>query len=141
MLEQSIPGAPPHQVREFYVDLDKLKTLHPFLQDAQRLERTELPDGYRQRYRIRERIPFGPLPIGIRFIAELTVPDHGPVTSVSRQFPHIALDSTMSFDADGPGTHVVEHLTITAPTPLHAFTVRGALEAHTMMLAGISRHF
>lgn len=140
-LSERVP-APPTTVRDFYVDLDNLKQLHPFLVDVEKTQRTTLPaGGYRQSYRVRERIPLGPTAITIRFSAELTVPADGPVTSVSRQFPRIVLNSTMSFDADGPGTRVVEHLTIAAPRPLAAFTVREGVEAHVKMLAGIRAHF
>lgn len=46
-LSQDVP-APPERVRDFYVDLDNLKLVHPLIVAVQALSRTETRDGYRQ---------------------------------------------------------------------------------------------
>jgi ligand-binding SRPBCC domain-containing protein len=133
--------APPEEVRAFYVDLDNIKVVHPLVVSVQSTERTHTGDGYTQTYRVRDRIPLGPLTLSIAYTARLQVPMHGDVVTEARQFPRIALDGVVSFDAEGNGTRVTERLAIRAPRPLAATTVRQAVAAHAEMLAGIRRHF
>ena len=133
--------APPEQVRAFYVDLDNVKLVHPLVVSVRSTTRTQTTDGYTQTYRVRDRIPFGPLTLNIAYTARLEVPVHGDVVTEARQFPRVELDGIVSFDAEGVGTRVTEHLVIRAPRPLAATTVRQAVAAHVEMLAGIRRHF
>ncbi|MDT5070515.1 MAG: hypothetical protein QOK02_6670 [Mycobacterium sp.] len=133
--------APPEEVRAFYVDLDNIKVVHPLVVSVQSTERTHTADGYTQTYRVRDHIPLGPLALNIAYTARLHVPVHGDVVTEARQFPRIALDGVVSFDAEGDGTRVTERLAIRAPRPLATTTVRQAVAAHAQMLAGIRSHF
>lgn len=133
--------APPDRVRDFYVDLDNIRVVHPLVVSVQSTGREQTADGYLQTYRVRDRIPLGPIALGIVYTARLRVPVHGDVHTEARQFPRVALDGVVSFDAEGAGTRVTERLRIEAPRPLAAVTVRQAVAAHAEMLAGIRRHF
>lgn len=130
--------APPEVVRAFYVDLDNLTLLHPFLVSVRMVSRNA--NGKRI-YRVRENIPIGPVKLPIRFVAELDVPDTGDVVAVSRQFPRVVLRTVTSFDAEGAGTHVVERIRFAAPRPLAGKVVREGCRAHAEMLAAMRRHF
>jgi hypothetical protein len=139
-LSEEIP-APPDQVRDFYVDLDSIKVVHPLVVSVQTLSRSERADGYRQTYRVRDRIPLGPLSLAISYWASIEVPTHGDVITEARQFPRVRLDGVVSFDPIGSATRVTERILIAAPRLLAAMTQREAVSAHAAMLAGIRRHF
>lgn len=133
--------APPEQVRAFYVDLDNISQVHPLVQWVRSTSRLELADGYQQDYRVRDRIPLGPLTLPITYRARLIVPVTGVVTAQARQFPQVRLDSRVDFAATATGTRITEELRIAAPRPLLAITVTQAVAAHTAMLAAIGKLF
>ena len=140
VLSEDVPASP-DDVRAFYVDLDNIKTVHPLVVSVRATARTELADGYCQSYRVKDRIPFGPLTLPTSYSAHLRVASSGPVITEARQFPRVRLYGVVSFDPDSAGTRDVERLTIHAPRLLHAITTREAVKAHIEMLAGIRRHF
>jgi hypothetical protein len=139
-LTDEIP-ATPQEVRAFYVDLDNIKVVHPLVVSVKTLSRSETADGYVQTYRVRDRIPLGPLAIGISYWARIDVPAHGDVHTEARQFPLVRLRGTVSFEPIGSGTRLTERLEIAAPSPLASMTRREAVNAHIAMLAGIRDHF
>jgi hypothetical protein len=139
-LTELVP-APPHEVRAFYVDLDNIKRVHPLVVSVESTGRQELADGYTQTYSVRDRIPLGPMTIGIAYTARLRVPVHGDVLTEARQFPRVALDGVVSFDEAGDGTRITERLRIGVPRPLAAVTIRQAVSAHAEMFAAIRRCF
>jgi ligand-binding SRPBCC domain-containing protein len=139
-LTELVP-APPDEVRAFYVDLDNIKALHPLIVSVETTGRQESADGYTQAYRVRDRIPLGPITIGIAYTARLHVPVHGDVLTEARQFPRVVLDGVVSFDESDDGTRITERLRIDVPRPLAAVTIRQAVAAHAEMFAGIRRHF
>jgi hypothetical protein len=108
---------------------------------VRRTRRQGVADGYLQNYRVRDRIPLGPLRLRTGYTATLRVPGIGDIRTEARQFPGVRIDGTVSFEAADDGTRLTERLRITAPAPLVAFTVRQAVAAHIVMLAGIRRHF
>jgi hypothetical protein len=140
VLAEDVPGAP-DEVRAHYVDLNNIKAVHPLVVAVDSLSRTATDDGYVQLYRVRDRIPLGPLTLPISYTARLEVPSSGPVLTQARQFPAVRLDSVVSFDPIPEGTRLTERIRFTAPWPLLAVTVRQAVQAHNEMLAGIRRHF
>jgi hypothetical protein len=140
VLAEDVPGAP-DEVRAHYVDLNNIKAVHPLVVAVDSLSRTAIDDGYVQLYRVRDRIPLGPLTLPISYTARLEVPSSGPVLTQARQFPAVRLDSVVSFDPIPDGTRLTERIRFTAPWPLLAVTVRQAVQAHNEMLAGIRRHF
>ena len=71
-LSEEVP-APPGDVRDFYVDLDNIKVVHPLIVSVQATSRTETPGGYLQGYRVVDRIPLGPFAMRITYRARLHV--------------------------------------------------------------------
>ncbi|MGE2721940.1 SRPBCC family protein [Mycolicibacterium celeriflavum] len=133
--------APVDAVRAFYVDFGNLSTVHPLVVAVRSTDRRPNGRGYQQNYRIVDRIRMGPVTMRTAYRARLAVPAAGAVTAEARQFPGVRLLTTVEFTAEGAGTRVTEHITIDAPRPLAAFTVREATRAHREMLAGIRRRF
>ncbi|TPG33854.1 SRPBCC family protein [Mycolicibacterium hodleri] len=133
--------AEPSDVRAFYCDLQNITELHPLVVSVETIHREETADSYTQIYRVRDRIPIGPLRPGITYTARVQVPRHGDVLTEARQFPHVLLSGRVSFDQVAGGTRLTERLRIQAPRLLAAITVREAVAAHTEMLAGIRRSF
>jgi hypothetical protein len=139
-LTEEIPAAP-DKVRDFYVDLDNIKVVHPLVVSVQSISRSETADGYQQTYRVRDRIPLGVFALRITYVAQLQVPLHGDVITEARQFPRVRLNGTVTFEPIDGGTRLTERLRIAAPRPLAATTRREAVSAHVAMLAGIRSHF
>lgn len=139
-ISEEIP-APPDAVRDFYVDLDNIKDLHPLVVSVKVLSDDNTPDGYQKTYRVRDRIPLGPLSMGITYWARVQVPTQGDVLTEARQFPKVRLNGTVSFEPIETGTRLTERIDIAAPRPLAAMTQRQAVEAHVAMLAGIRGYF
>jgi hypothetical protein len=139
-LTEEVP-APPDEVRNFYVDLDNIKLVHPLIVSVEALSRTETPDGYLQSYRVKDRIPLGPFTLQITYRARLHVPAEGDVLTEADQSPGVHLRGTVSFESVGSRTRVTERIRITAPRLLAPVTTREAVKAHIAMLSGIRRHF
>jgi hypothetical protein len=139
-LTEEVP-APPDEVRDFYVDLDNIKLVHPLIVSVEALSRTETSDGYVQSYRVKDRIPLGPFAIRITYHARLHVPADGDVMTEADQSPEVHLRGTVSFEPAGSRTRVTERIRITAPRLLASVTTREAVKAHIAMLSGIRRHF
>lgn len=139
-LSDDIPAVP-DRVRDYYVDLDNIKVVHPLVVSVERTARSETSDGYQQEYRVRDRIPLGPIAIGITYVARLHVWPDGAVTTEARQFPRVHLDGMVTFESIDGGTRLTERIQIAAPRLLAAMTAREAVKAHVAMLAGIRKHF
>lgn len=139
-LTQDVPAAP-DVVREFYVDLDNIKVVHPLIVSVETLSRSQTPDGYLHTYRVIDRIPLGPFTIKIAYQARLSVPAEGDVLTEADQSPGVRLRGTVSFEPVATGTRVTERIRIAAPRPLAPITTREAVKAHIEMLDGIRRHF
>ncbi|ORW95434.1 polyketide cyclase / dehydrase and lipid transport [Mycobacterium sp. IEC1808] len=139
-LSEDVP-APPDDVRDFYVDLDNIKVVHPLIVSVQATSRAETPEGYLQSYRVVDRIPLGPFTMRITYRARLHVRTDGEVTTEADQSPGVRLRGSVSFAPIDGGTRVTERIRIAAPRPLAAMTTREAVKAHAEMLAGIRRHF
>ena len=127
-LSEQVPAAP-DRVRDFYVDLDNIKLVHPLIVSVQAMPRSETPDGYRQSYRVVDRIPLGPFTIQITYQARLHVPADGDVTTEADQSPGVRLRGTVSFEPVDGGTRVTERIRIAAPRPL-AHRVRAVETLH-----------
>jgi hypothetical protein len=133
--------APPDAVRNFYVDLNNIRLVHPLVVSVRSIARNETANGYTQTYRVQDRIRLGPITLRTHYTTRLQVPVDGDVVTEARQFPAVRLNGVVAFDAIDGGTRVVEHLWIEAPRLLFALTVREAVNAHTEMLANVVRHF
>jgi len=133
--------ARPDVVRDFYVDLDNLRVVHPLIVSVEETSRSEDADGYHQRYRVVDQMRLGPFRFRITYRAGWRVPVAGDVHTEARQSPGVRLDGTVSFDAIEGGTRITEHIRIEAPRPLTAYTAREAVKAHVAMLSAIRAHF
>jgi len=134
-------AAPPDRVRDFYVDLDNMRLVHPLVVAVRTVARTGTAAGYVQTYRVSDRIPLGRRTVRTRYLARLQVPASGEVTAEARQFPSVRLQSVVTFDEIDGGTRIVERMRVSAPRPLAAVTIREAVRAHNEMLSNIARHF
>ena len=134
-------AAPPAEVRNFYVDLDSLRLVHPLIVSVEELSRVEGSDGYRQTYRVVDRMRVGPISFKIAYQARLGVPVTGDVLTEAVQSPGVRLRGTVSFEPVAGGTRITERVRISAPRPLAAYTTREAVKAHVTMLSGIRSHF
>ncbi|HET9892230.1 MAG TPA: SRPBCC family protein [Mycobacterium sp.] len=139
-LSEHVP-APPDAVRDFYVDLDNIKLVHPLIVSVETLSRGETPEGYQHTYRVVDRIPLGPLTIRTSYQARLRVPARGDVLTEADQSPGVRLRGRVSFEPVDGGTQVTERIGITAPRLLAGVTIREGVKAHVKMLAGIRSHF
>jgi len=139
-LTQEVP-APPDEVRDFYVDLNNIRLVHPLIVAVEAVSRSETLDGYVQSYRVVDRIPLGPFTLRITYRARLQVPAAGDVLTEAHQSPGVRLRGTVSFEPTETGTRVTERIRIAAPRVLASVTTREAVKAHIAMLAGIRRHF
>lgn len=139
-LSEEVPAAP-DDVRTFYSDLANMKLVHPLVVAVDCLVDRQDVQGRHRDYRVRDRIPFGPLALAVTYRATvLTAPD-GVVHTAAHQIPKVRLAGTVTFAASGAGTTVTETVDIEAPWPLTAFTAAQAEKAHAAMLAAIRRHF
>jgi polyketide cyclase/dehydrase/lipid transport protein len=139
-VSEEIPALP-DEVRDFYVDLDNIKKVHPLVVAVRTTGRDQTADGYVQTYRVQDRIPVGPFNLRISYVARLHVPNAGDVTAEAFQFPRVRLRTTVRFAAIDTGTRITEHMRIDAPRALAAMTTREAVTAHAAMLAGMRRCF
>jgi hypothetical protein len=139
-VSEDIP-APPAVVRDFYVDLENIKRVHPLVVAVRPTDRHQTAESYTQGYRVQDRIPLGPLNLRISYAARLHVPAVGDVTAEADQFPRVRLRTKVSFEPIDAGTRITERMHIEAPRVLAAITVREAVKAHTAMLAGMRRCF
>jgi hypothetical protein len=140
VLSEEVP-APPEAVRDFYVDLDNIKLVHPLIVSVESVERSPTPDGYRHSYRVVDRIPLGPFTMPITYRALLQVRRDGDVLTEADQSPGVRLRGTVSFEPIDAGTRITERIRISAPRLLAAMTKREGVKAHIAMLAGIRSHF
>ena len=140
MVVEDIP-APPAEVRAYYVDLKNLAALHPLIVSVNTISDSVTDGVHETTYRIKDRVPVGLLTLPVTYTAIMRVPGDGPETSRALQFPGVRLQSRVTFDPVNAGTRLTESIQISAPRPLLGLTVRGAVAAHTEMLAGIRRHF
>ena len=139
-LTEEVP-APPDAVRDFYVDLDNIKLVHPLIVSVQVYPAKKPRTATVQSYRVIDRIPLGPFTMKITYRARLHVPANGDVTDRGGSIPGVRLRGTVSFEPIDGGTRVTERIRFAAPRPLAAITVREGVKAHIEMLAGIRRHF
>ncbi|MGX9672784.1 SRPBCC family protein [Mycobacterium sp. HM-7] len=139
-LREAVPGAP-EDVRTFYTDLANMKLVHPLVVAVDCVDDRQDARGHFRAYRVRDRIPLGPLSLAVTYRATVLIAPGGVVHSEARQFPRVRLRGTVTFAPAGAGTTVIEAVDIEAPRPLAAFTAAAAEKAHAAMLAAIRRHF
>ncbi|WP_073696480.1 SRPBCC family protein [Mycobacterium sp. ST-F2] len=139
-LSEEVPGTP-DDVRTFYTDLANTKLVHPLVVAVEVMGDRHDSQGHHRDYRVRDRIPFGPLNLAVTYRATVLIAPDGVVRTQARQFPKVRLCGTVTFAPADGGTTVTETVHIEVPRPLAPFTARQAESAHKAMLAAIRRHF
>ncbi|MUL67803.1 polyketide cyclase / dehydrase and lipid transport [Mycobacterium sp. CBMA 234] len=139
-LREEVP-ATPDAVRAFYTDLNNMKVVHPLVVAVDCLVDRQDADGRRRVYRVRDRIPFGPLTLSVAYRATVLIGPDGVVHTEAYQFPQVRLSGTVTFTPTAGGTSVTETVDVAAPRPIAAFTCDQAEKAHVAMLAAIRRQF
>ena len=139
-LSREVPGTP-DDVRTFYTDLANMKLVYPLVVAVELVGDRHDSQGHHRDYRVRDRIPFGPLTLAVTYNATVLVAPDGVVHTEARQFPKVRLRGRVTFAPTGAGTTVTETVDIAAPRLIAAFTASQAEKAHTEMLAAIRRHF
>ncbi len=134
-------AAPPDRVRDFYVDLDNMRLVHPLVVSVRTVARDDTATGYVQTYRVVDRIPLGRVTLRTRYAARVHVPSAGDVIAEARQFPGVRLHTVVAFQEIDGGTRVTERMRIAVPRPLAGVTISQAVQAHSEMLSNIRRHF
>jgi len=139
-LREEVPGAP-EDVRTFFTDLANMKLVHPLVVAVDCLDDRRDAQGHFRAYRVRDRVPFGPLNLAVTYRATVLIAPDDVVHTEARQFPQVRLRGEVTFAPAGAGTTVTETVDIEAPRPLAAFAVEQAEKAHAAMLAAIRGHF
>ncbi|MFZ0833544.1 MAG: SRPBCC family protein [Mycobacterium sp.] len=134
-------AAPPDRVRDFYVDLDNMRLVHPLVVCVRTVARDDTSTGYVRTYRVVDRIPLGRVTLRTRYLARVHVPFAGDVTAEARQFAGVRVRSVVAFDEIDSGTRIVEQMRIAVPWPLAGVTISQAVQAHSEMLSNIRRYF
>jgi hypothetical protein len=122
------------RVRSFLGDLHNHRDLHPLIVAVEELAADPARPSAR-RYRITDRLPFGPFGMTIAYTAAIEALDAGRVRGEAWQAPGIHLTTEYELaDLDDGGTQLVERVSVEAPWPLRRFTIRQARAAHRTTL-------
>lgn len=125
---------PPDSLHAFLCDLHNFSALHPLIESIEDLEATsEMPNA--RRYKVTDRIPFGPFRFRTTYIAALESISTHEIQGHAWQSPGIRLQTTYALHAISNGTRLVESVCVRAPWMLRRFVATQARRAHARMLA------
>ena len=132
-------GARPDAVHRVLSDVHAMRVLHPLIQDVQDLvSDPDRPDA--RRYRVIDRIAWGPFRLRAVYIATLWVVSASEIRATAEQFPAIRLETEYRLNEVRGSTRVEENVRVTAPRLLCEW-VRGQAEgAHRTMLSRLKAH-
>jgi hypothetical protein len=136
-LERDIEVSP-SALHRFLCDLNNYTPLHPLIESIEELEPSrELPLA--KRYRVVDRISFGPFKLRTVYIAALDPVAEDEVHGYAWQFPSIRLHTIYSLTRIAIGTHLEERVCVEAPWLLRRFVIEQARRAHaeTLVKMGI----
>jgi hypothetical protein len=133
--EQSIDIAvPPRVVHAFLGNLHHYRSLHPLIERVEDLAPTRArPDAHR--YRVTDRMRFGPFRYRFAYVAELEATSSTEVRGTAWQDPGIEVHTRYRIAPVGSGTRLHEDASIQAPRLLLGFVRRRAEAAHRETLA------
>ncbi len=133
ILKQDI-AVSPATLHAFLCDLNNYVPLHPLIESIEELPPSEeLPRA--KRYRVVDRIPFGPFKLRTVYIAALDPVAEDEVHGHAWQFPSIRLRTVYSLKSIPGGTRLVERVSVEAPRLLRRFVIGQARRAHRDTLA------
>ncbi len=118
----------------FLCDLNNYVPLHPLIESIEELSPSKDRPRAR-RYRVVDRVPFGPFKLRVAYIAALESIDENEVHGNAWQFPSIRLHTVYSLAATSAGTRLVENVTVHAPGLIRRYVMGQAKAAHTETLS------
>jgi hypothetical protein len=125
-----VPGGDAAETVGLLSDYSRHTELHPLIV---RVEQTAAPDGVLRRYRITDKLAFGPVTFPITYTADVLTADPGRVVTEARQSPAITVrNDTRLSTADGVLIADVE-ITLRAPSLLFGYAFRQAQTAHAAL--------
>ncbi|MCF6277469.1 MAG: SRPBCC family protein [Anaerolineales bacterium] len=124
----------PEHVLEFLSDLSRHDRIHPLIVSVEELN---TPEEQFRRYRITDRIPFGPFMLKAVYEADIWRTQDGDLRSIARQSPGIVLHNLTRAIPKGDGTLLREEVSVKAPRLLLNFVIRQAEESHEKMFTRI----
>ena len=130
-IEICVPRA---RLHDFLCDLQNYLPLHPLIESIQELSPSEAMPHAR-RYRVVDRIPFGPFRFRSVYTAALESVTEHEVHGHAWQSPGIRLHTIYALEESSSGTRLVERVTIEAPRILRRFVLRQARQSHAETLA------
>lgn len=138
--EQNIFIAAPYAMVQ--AQLTRLMTdvteMHPFVVWTRHVRTATAPDGTKvEHYLVHDRMKLGPLPIAFTYKVDMNVSATGRLVSNAYQSPGIHLYNQTWCEPEENGTHVFEHIDITAPGWLMKTTYEGAATSHKEMFANL----
>lgn len=128
--EQSIDIAvPPKVVHAFLGNLHHYRSLHPLIDEVEDLAPTRAhPDAHR--YRVTDKLRFGPFHYRFAYTAELEATSSTEVRGTAWQEPGIEVHTRYRVAPVGNGTRLHEDASIVAPRLLLGLVRRQAERAH-----------
>jgi hypothetical protein len=125
-----VPGGNAAETVALLSDFSRHTELHPLIV---RVEQATAPDGVQRRYRITDRLAFGPVTFPITYVADVLTADADRVVTVARQSPATTVrNDTRLSTADGVLVADVA-ITLRAPTLLFGYAFRQAQTAHAAL--------
>jgi hypothetical protein len=132
-LEICVPLA---QLHDFLCDLQNYVPLHPLIESIEEI--SPLRDTPRaRRYRVVDRIPFGPIKIRTIYTASLEPVSDREVHGHAWQSPGIRLDTVYRLEPVGLATRLSEQVAVFAPRLLRGIVISQARKSHEQMLGKV----
>ena len=121
--------ASPARLHAFLCDLHNYLPLHPLIESIDELPPTpEMPSA--RRYRVVDRVPFGPFRMRAAYTAALEPTNPLEVHGHAWQFPGIRVHTVYTLGGIPAGTRLTERVAIVAPLLVRRFVVAQARKAH-----------
>jgi hypothetical protein len=117
------------KVHAFLCDLRNYVSLHPLIESIEELSPTEEMPASR-RYRVVDRIPFGPFRLRTMYTAALEANSEYQVHGHAWQSPGIRLRTVYVLEDVTSGTHLIERVSIAAPRILRRVVFSQARRSH-----------
>ena len=111
--------------------------LHPFIVAVR--EETPAPAGCVRRFRIDDRIPWGPVHLPITYVADVVSVTDDRVVTVARQRPATTLHIVTELREAGAALRADVEITMTAPALLFRYAFRQAQRAHAELAPKLSK--
>jgi carbon monoxide dehydrogenase subunit G len=138
--EQTIDvRVPPEAVHTFLTDLHRYRALHPLIERIEDLPSAPERPGAR-RYRVIDRLRFGPLRFRTAYIAEVEPTSPTEVHGTAWQNPGVEVHTRYRVSPSPEGTTLREEAVVKAPCLLLGYVRRQARAAHRETLEKLKTH-